>query len=165
MRAVLSSIFHVIFFPFEDRIVTIEHKSFDNSGMKASSGATILVIDYSQLTNENVSVGMYLSLMGTFDIFAPIITIGSSLGSESSSLSPVPFRISHLEDPWTLPSPSTSDEDPRPTKMDMSLSTTTITYQSTLGPVVDPSPSSSQTEEEDPFSLPAWAVVSSHSHD
>ena len=103
--------------------------------------------------------------MGTFNISTPILTIGSSLGSESPSLSSIPFHILHLEDPWTLPSPSTSDEDPRPTKMDMSLSIMTIAYPSTLGTIVDPSPSSSVIEEEDPFALHSWAIASSHSHD
>ena len=108
---------------------------------------------------------MYQSLMGTFNISALVLMIGSILGTESSSLSSIAFRIFHSEDPRTFPSPSTSDEDPRPTKMDMSLSTVAISYKPNRGLVVDPSPSSSQTEEEDPFSLPAWAVVSSHSHD
>ena len=108
---------------------------------------------------------MYPSLMGTFNCLAPILMIGSSLGRASSSLSSVPFHISHLEDPWTLPSPSTSDEDPRPVEMDMPLSTTLVAYKDNIFYVVDPSPSSSRMEEEDPYTMPSWEVASSHSHD
>ena len=81
--------------------------------------------------------------MGSFNIVASIMMIGSTLGSSSSCSSSIPFRTTYLEDPWTLPSPSTLDEDPRPTRMEMSLSTMEIAYQAGLDPVVDPSPSSS----------------------
>ena len=47
MKAANLSLFRVICFPFEGRIVTVDHKYFDNSGTQASSGAMILVIDNS----------------------------------------------------------------------------------------------------------------------
>ena len=47
----------------------------------------------------------------------------------------------------------------------MSLSTMEIANQATLGPIVDPSPSSLRTKEENPYVPPSWAVASSHSHD
>ena len=40
-----------------------------------------------------------------------------------------------------------------------------IAYQANLDQVAEPSLSSSQTEEEDPYVLPTWAVESSHAHD
>ena len=40
-----------------------------------------------------------------------------------------------------------------------------IAYQANLDGVEEPSPSSSWTEEEDPYVLPAWVVESSHAHD
>ena len=88
---------------------------------------------------------MYPSLMGNFNCPTQILTIGSSLGRDSSSLSSVPFRVLHLEGPWTLPSRSTSDGDPRLAETNMSLSTALVDYQANLGSVVDPIPSSSQT--------------------
>ena len=104
--------------------------------------------------------------MGSFNISAPLLTIGSTLGSESPLSSSVPFQTTYLEDPWTLSSLSTSDEDPRTTKMDMLLSVVEIAYQATLDPAVDfSSPSSSRTKEEDTFALPSWVVALSHSHD
>ena len=86
----------MISFRFEGRIVIVEHKYFDNSHTKASLGAIDLVIDNSQPTYESIGVGMYLSLMGTFNYTLPILTKGSSLGRASSSLISVPFHISHL---------------------------------------------------------------------
>ena len=124
-----------------------------------------MVIDNSQLALENFGVGMYMSLMGYFNISAPILTISSTLGSESSLLGSIPFHTMYLEDPWTLPSLSTSDEDPRPTKMEISLSVVEVSYQAILDLVIELGPSSSQIEEEDLFSLSAWEVVSSRSHD
>ena len=77
----------------------IDQKSFDNSSTKASLGATIPIIDHSQETTENVGVGMYPSLMGTFNCPAPILMIGYSIGRASSLLSSVPFHTLHLENP------------------------------------------------------------------
>ena len=67
-----------------------------------------------------------------------------------------------MEDPWILPSPSTSS---MPVEIGVSLPTTMVVYQANIDKVADPSLSSSQTEEEDLYVLPAWVVESSHSHD
>ena len=107
MTAVVASLFRFICFPFEGRNVTVNKEYFYNFGTKASSRATIPVIDNNHPKTKNVGVGMYPSLMGTFNFSTPILTIGSILGRDSSSLISVPFRILHLEDPWTRPSPST----------------------------------------------------------
>ena len=71
-KAVMYSILCDIFFPFEDHIVTIEQMSFDNSSSNALSGSTILDIDNSQPTTENVGVGMYPSTVvdGNFQYFS-----------------------------------------------------------------------------------------------
>ena len=79
--------------------------------------------------------------------------IGSSSGEASSSLNSVYFLTTHMEDPWILPSLSTSNG---PVKMDVSFPTAMIAYQVNLDCIAEPSPSSSWTEEEDPYVLPAW---------
>ena len=67
----------------------------------------------------------------------------------------------YLDDHWTLRYSRNLDEDPRPTKMEMSLSTMDISHQFIIYLDVDPSPSSSRTEEEDLFALPTWEFASS----
>ena len=47
MQAIASSLFRVICFPFNGKIVTIDQKSFHNLSVNVSSGASILIIDYS----------------------------------------------------------------------------------------------------------------------
>ena len=58
--------------------MTIDQLSFDNSSSSASSRPTILTIDNSQVTTENVGAGMYPSLMGIFSILAPILAINTT---------------------------------------------------------------------------------------
>ena len=74
----------------------------------------------------------------------------------------VSFRTSHMEDPWILPTSSPLCEH---IETDMLFPATMIAYQANLESVAYPSPSSSQTEEEDPYMLPARAVQYFHAHD
>ena len=105
---------------------------------------------------------MYPALMGSFSCPAPVLMIGSSFGEASTSVRSVSFCMNHMEDPWILPTPNTSSE---PIVMDVPLPTTMVAYQANIGCGVEPSPSSSRIEEEDPYVLPTWAVQSSHVHD
>ena len=107
-------------------------------------------------------MGMDPSLMGRFSCLAPILMIGSSFGEVLKSMRSVYFCASHMEDSWILPTPSTPSE---PIVTDVSLPATMLAYQAILECVVNPSPSSSRMEEDDPYVLPAWAVQSSHMHD
>ena len=47
MQAVASSLFRVICFPFNGKIVTIDQTSFQNISVNASSSGSILLIDHS----------------------------------------------------------------------------------------------------------------------
>ena len=47
MQVVASSLFRVVCFPFNGKIITIDQKYFQNLSVKASSGASILIIDHS----------------------------------------------------------------------------------------------------------------------
>ena len=113
------------------------------------------IVEHSQPATESVGVGMYPSLMGSFSCPAPILMIGSSSNEAPTSTTSVSFHMSHMEDPWILPTPSTSSE---PVKMNVPLPATMIAYQANLKSVVEPSTSSSRMEEEDPYVLRAWAV-------
>ena len=63
MKAVASSLFRVVCFPFNGNIVTIDQTSFNNSSVTASLGASILIIEHSQSIAGSVGVGMYPCLM------------------------------------------------------------------------------------------------------
>ena len=98
---------------------------------------------------------MYSSLMGSFSCPAPILMIGSSFDEASTSMRSLSFRTSHMEDPWILLASSTLSE---PVATDLPLPAVMIAYQANLKCTTEPSPSSSRTEEEDPYVLPAWAL-------
>ena len=136
--------------------------SFKNPCVIASLRAFVLIVAHSQLETGSVGVGMYPSLMGSFSCLAPILMIGSTFGEASSPLCSVSFHTTHMEDPWILPTLSVSN---RPIEMDVPLPAALIAYQENIDCVAEPTPSSSRTEEEDPYVLPAWAVKSSHAHD
>ena len=72
------------------------------------------------------------------------------------------FRTTHMEYPWVPPTPSTLSEH---VNTNVPLPAAMIAYQANLQSVAEPRSSSSWTEEEDPYVLPAWAVQSSHAHD
>ena len=99
MQAVASSLFHVVCFPFNGKIVTIDQMSFKNPSITASSRASIPIIEHSQLATGSVGVGMYPSLMGSFSFPVLILMIGSSFGEASTSMRSMSFRTSHMEDP------------------------------------------------------------------
>ena len=103
MQAVASSLFQVVCFPFNGKIVTIGQTSFKNSLVTASLGASIPIIEHSQPATGSVGVGMYPSLMGSFSCPTRFLMIRSSSSEASSSLHSVSFRTTHMEDPWILP--------------------------------------------------------------
>ena len=72
MVVIILFVFHTLCFPHEGKIMTIDQLSFEYASPNAFVGPLILVVDNSQSKTENIDVGMYLSLMGTFDFMAPI---------------------------------------------------------------------------------------------
>ena len=155
MQVVASSLFCIVCFPHNRKIVMIDQTTFKNLSVTASSGASILIIEHSQPAIGSVGVGMYPSLMGSFSCPAPILMVGSSFNEASTSKRSVSFRMSHMEDPWIPPPSSTSSE---PVMMDVPLPIVMISYQANLECVAEPSPSSSQMKEEDPYMMSASLV-------
>ena len=162
MQAVASSLFQVVCFPHNGKIVTIDQMKFKNSFVSASSGASIPIVEHSQPATGSVGVGMYPSLMGSFSCPTPILMIGSFSDKASTSTTSVSFRTTHMEDPWILPTLSILSE---PVETNVPLPAAMIAYQSNLRSVTEPCSSSSRTEEEYPYVLSAWVVQSSHAHD
>ena len=58
MQAIASSLFHIVCFPFNGKIVTIDQTSFKNPSVTASSGALIPIVEHSQPETGSVGVGM-----------------------------------------------------------------------------------------------------------
>ena len=91
MQAIASSLFRVVCFPHNRKIVTIDQMAFKNPSITASSGASIPIIEHSQPATGSVGVGMYPSLMGSFSCPASILMIGSSSSEDSTSMRSVSF--------------------------------------------------------------------------
>jgi hypothetical protein len=104
MKLFVSSVFHVLFFPHEGNIVTIDQLYFTCSNSSASVGPSVPIVDNSQKETKNIGVRMYPSLMGTFNFLIPILYINSISDESSSSLRYVSFHTSYFDDTWTLPS-------------------------------------------------------------
>jgi hypothetical protein len=122
MTTVMLSIFCTLCFPQEGKIVTIDQLSFVHASPNASVGPSISVIDNSQQEIEDVGVGMYSSLVGSFDFVAPIYHIHTISGESLSSMRFIPFCTSYFNDPWTLPSSTMSYEGQSHIGMAMPLS-------------------------------------------
>jgi hypothetical protein len=137
MGAIISSFFRNILFTHDGNIFTIDQLSFAYAIPNASVGSPIPVIKNSQPTTDNISVGMYSSLMGTFIFMAPVHHIYAMSNRPMSSMSYVPFCTSYFNDPWTLPSLTASCEGQSHTGMDMPLSVVEMVYQDVLDSSVD----------------------------
>jgi hypothetical protein len=113
MHAVVATVFWVLLFPHEGRIMTIDQLSF--SRPDPSSGAsTVPMIDNPQPDIVNVGVGLCPPLMGTFDYPPPsndvkmISVVPDQPKAEIFQVSS--FCTTYFNDLWTLPSPSTTME-------------------------------------------------------
>jgi hypothetical protein len=110
MQVVVATVFQVLLFPQEDRIVTIDQLSFSHPD--PSSGASMVpMINNPQPDIVNIGVGLCPPLMGTF-IYPPppddIKFVSNQPKVEIFQVSS--FRMTYFHDPWTLPSPSSTME-------------------------------------------------------
>ena len=85
-------------FPHEGKLVTVHELSFTWKDHLESNESIVPLIDETKPTNESLGVVKYASFMVTFDIPAPINSIGFM--SAGNSITVVVDRI----DPWVLPS-------------------------------------------------------------
>ena len=129
MQSVASSVFRVVCFPHNGKIVTIDQMAFKNLLVTASLEASVPKVEHSQPATGIVAVGMYPSLMGTFSCPTPVLMIGSSFDGASMSTRSVPFCTSHMGDPWILPSPNPLSE---AIETSMPLPAVMIAYQDNL---------------------------------
>ena len=78
MCTVVSAILRVVVFPHEGKLVTVDQLSFTRKGRLETNESTVPLVDWVKSDNETLGVGMYSSLMGTFDIPTPINYLGST---------------------------------------------------------------------------------------
>ena len=109
------------------------------------------LVDQVNPTSESLGAGMYSSLMGTFDIAASIIYLGSTSVGKSIAM------VFDRTDPWVLP----SHHEPK-----VPLSATEVAYQAIVHTAID-SISVPLTVSKEPKEsyLPTWAENSLHYRD
>lgn len=111
MTTIVSTVFRVIYFPHEGIVVTIDQLDFFKNYLTDPSGSSILMISNSEGNRLNLGVGMYPSLMGSFDLQAPIQKspiFAISQVADESEYRQIPFQTNYLNDLWTLPDPNVS---------------------------------------------------------
>jgi hypothetical protein len=128
MQAVVATIFQVLLFPHEDRIVTIDQLSFSRPNPSLGE-STVPIIDNPQPSVVNIGVGLCPYLMGTFDYPPPqgdVKFISDHHKVEIFQVSS--FRMTYFNDSWILPSPSAMMEGTGHPSMSMPLSKTKVVY-------------------------------------
>jgi hypothetical protein len=128
MQAVVATVFRVLLFPHEGRIVTIDQLSFSRPD-PALGASTVLMIDNPQPGVVNVGVGLCPSLMGTFNYLplqGDIKFISNHHKVDIFQVSS--FRMTYFDDPWILPSPSTMMDGTGHSGMSMPLSVAEVAY-------------------------------------
>ena len=75
MDVIASSLFRILCFPHEGRIVTVDQMNYSPIDPNASSNSTIPLVNDTKKPVENLGVQIYTSLMGTFDLLPPSVFI------------------------------------------------------------------------------------------
>jgi hypothetical protein len=158
MTAVVSTVFHVLYFPHEIQIITIDHLSISHPN-PSSRASTVLMIDNLHLGTVNLGVRLFPSLMGNFYYPLPVNDVkfisADSSQPKASIFQIVSFRTSYFNDVWILPSPLTSMEGIGHPKMAMPLSVVEVMYSIVHKTSANPNPA--PPHEIDPILKPIWA--------
>ena len=133
MEVVPSSYFRCIKFLHEGKLVTIDQLSFCN--VPNEYGTIVPLVDNSALACENIGVGLYSSLMGSFNIIAPILSVKSFMiyainqVAQDQEIIEQSFKTNYLSNPWTLPKPDTLVDGDGMKGMASPLSIVEVAYQ------------------------------------
>ena len=102
MCVIPSYVFRGLLFLHEGNLVTIDQLSYTWKSRTKTSESNVPLIDQLCPTNESLGVGMYTSLMGNFDMVAPIKYLGmTSVGEKVCA-------VVDRTETWVFP----SQEDP-----------------------------------------------------
>jgi hypothetical protein len=102
MHAVVSTLFHVVRFPHQGKVVTVDQISFFNSNTRT---ANVSFIAKTPPGYDNVGVGLLKdsSLMGTFPIPPP--DVPRLCVASINMLSTIPHELPVSFNPWIVPDP------------------------------------------------------------
>jgi hypothetical protein len=102
MRVVVSTLFRVVCFPHQGKVVTVDQLSFFNSDTRTGN---VSFISKTPSGYENVGVGLLRdsSLMGTFPIPPPDVPRPSV--ASINMISTMPHELPASHDPWIVPDP------------------------------------------------------------
>jgi hypothetical protein len=155
MKVMVATIFQVLLFPHEGRIVTIDQLSFSQPD-PALGASTVPMVDNPQASVINVGVGLCPSLMGTFDYPPPQGDVKFISTHQKAKIFHVSsFRTTYFKDLWTLPSPSTMMDETGNAGMATPFSATEVAYSLVQQTSATPDPI--PTQELDPLLEPIWA--------
>jgi hypothetical protein len=155
MQVVVATVFRVLLFPHEGRIVTIDQLSFSRPDPTLGA-STVPMVDNPQAGVVNIGVGLCPSLMGTFDYPLPHGDVKFILTHHKAEIFHVSsFRTTYFQDPWILPSPSDMMDATGHAGMSTPLSTTEVAYSLVQQASATPDPI--PTQELDPLLDPIWA--------
>jgi hypothetical protein len=103
MHAVMSTLFRVLRFPHQGKVVTVDQLAFFNTDTHTGN---VPFIANTPPGYENVGVGLLKdsSLMGTFPI-PPPPNIPSPLVASINMISTMPCELPISADPWIVPDP------------------------------------------------------------
>jgi hypothetical protein len=155
MQAVVTTVFCILLFPHEGRIVTIDQLSFSRPD-PALGASTVPMVDNPQASVVNIGVGLCPSLMGTFDYPPPhgdVKFISNHHKAEIFHVSS--FLTTYFQDPWTLPSLSATMDETGHAGMTMPLSVAEVAYS--LVQLTSATPDPIPVQELDPLLETIWA--------
>lgn len=160
---IISTLFRVLCFPHEGKIVKVDQLDYSPVDPHANSHSIVPLVDNPHQLIENLGFEMYSSLMGTFDLPTPIARINVISSSKESSREDF-LRTHYFSDPWTLPSPTTTLYEGQVGGMAFPMSAAKLRYQSIVNSADDHLTPFSE-EELDGDMAPAWTLDSTSAMD
>jgi hypothetical protein len=169
IKVVPSSYFRCIKFPHEEKLITIDQLSFYNAPNE--SGTVVPLVDNSTPACENISVGLYSSLMGSFNISTPILSVKSSpiyaltQVARDQGILERSFKTTYLSNPWNLPKSDTLVNEEGTTRMASPLSTIEVAYRTEQEKTAGECSSNLAKEERNIYPMPVLSMSSSSGSD
>lgn len=109
--------------------VKVNQLDYSSVDPRATSNSTVLMVDNPRPPTENLGVGMYSSLMGTFDLPPPIARI-DTISSSKEPLRKEFVQTHYFSDPGPLSSSVTTSDDGRVGEIESSMSAAELRCES-----------------------------------